>query len=360
MRYVLILLTFPLSFLIAENGINYSYFEEPSCMSCQSIHIIEIDPDKSNIKPIKAIDNGIGRESVLSIANRYNAVAAINGGFFKIDGRASGALKIDDWYGLPIKLRGCIGWSSKNNSAVFDQLLVSIIGKHGSSPFSIDGLNRPRKDCEMILFNSMFNRTTLTCPDGEEIIIKDGSIIDIRKNKGSSIIPNDGYVLSIQKNHPLFNYFQMGDSLSFDFNLKPQNTSPKEWKNCDYIIGGAPLLIFDKMKITDFSLEKTIPTFLTKRYARTAIGILENGYWVFVVVDKTDFCSGMTMAELTEFMHSIGCIYALNLDGGGSSTLVYEKEIKNTPHGDEEEGAGKKIVRRVSDAIIVVPKSINK
>lgn len=52
-----------------------------------------------------------------------------------------------------------------------------------------------------------------------------------------------------------------------------------------------------------------------------------------------------------------GCIEALNLDGGGSSTMVFKGKIVNTPHGDEDEPQGEKAVRRVADAVIVYPKT---
>ena len=47
---------------------------------------------------------------------------------------------------------------------------------------------------------------------------------------------------------------------------------------------------------------------------------------------------------------------ALNMDGGGSTTLVYEGQVKNKPRGDEDEGLEKKAVRRVSDAIVILEK----
>ncbi len=62
------------------------------------------------------------------------------------------------------------------------------------------------------------------------------------------------------------------------------------------------------------------------------------------------------MDELAGLMADLGCVDALNLDGGGSSTMVFEGVLKNSPHGDEDEGAGQSMVRRVSDALIIVPK----
>lgn len=369
MRFFYLFLFAPLISLFSAQGLEYTHLEIPNSSyftyitGSQSIHVIEIDPSLYEIKPIKALDNGIGRESVLSISTRYGAIASVNGGFFSIggtfDGKACGTLKIHDWYALPTKPRGCIGWSFGNQSPKMDRLLVSTTANYNINQFPIDGLNRPRKKGEILLFTPCFHRTTLTNPDGEEIVVVDGVIQAILR-KGSTKIPENGFVLSIQEQHPLFNSFEIGMPLTVTTQINPMMgvTSSDEWESLDYIVGGTPLLLHHNARIIDFESEQiTIPTFLTNKHARTAVGILPNGNWLFVVVDKTDFFNGMTMYELADLMASLGCMHALNLDGGGSSTMVCEGVIKNSPHGDEDEGAGQNTVRRVSDAIVVLPKN---
>ncbi|WP_395476444.1 phosphodiester glycosidase family protein [Rickettsia endosymbiont of Pantilius tunicatus] len=55
-------------------------------------------------------------------------------------------------------------------------------------------------------------------------------------------------------------------------------------------------------------------------------------------------------------MISLGCESAINLDGGGSSTLFMNGKVVNKVTGDEDEGLGEHIQRPVSDAIIILPK----
>jgi len=55
---------------------------------------------------------------------------------------------------------------------------------------------------------------------------------------------------------------------------------------------------------------------------------------------------GMTFAELTNLAQKLNLVYALNLDGGGSTTMVVKGKIVNHP----SDAAG---ARRVSDALIV-------
>ena len=65
---------------------------------------------------------------------------------------------------------------------------------------------------------------------------------------------------------------------------------------------------------------------------RTAIGILGENHYVFVVSDgRTEESEGLTLYELATFMQSLGVQTAYNLDGGGSSTMVYEGTVVNNP-----------------------------
>ncbi|MBN9377673.1 MAG: hypothetical protein BGO14_11305 [Chlamydiales bacterium 38-26] len=355
-----LVLFIPLLSLFSAPGLEYSRLEVHDSAGYQSIHLIEVDPLQYEIKPIKALDNGIGRESVLSISMRYGAVASINGGFFSIggtfDGRACGTLKIHDWYALPSKTRGCMGWSLASQSPIMDRLLVRATANYNFGQIPLDGLNRPREEGEIILYTPCFHRTTLTNPDGEEVVVVEGIIRSIVKG-GSSKIPENGFILSIQKNHPLFNNFKVGMPVTVTTKIQPLMgiTAADEWDSLDYIVGGTPLLLYNNARIIDLESEQTTPTFLSNRHARTAIGILPNGNWIFVVVDKTEIFDGMTIYELTDLMTRLGCVHALNLDGGGSSTIVHEGHIKNSPRGDENQRADQKTVRRVSDAIVVLP-----
>ena len=65
---------------------------------------------------------------------------------------------------------------------------------------------------------------------------------------------------------------------------------------------------------------------------RTAIGYLGKNHYVFVVSDgRTSESAGLSLYELASFMKSLGVSDAYNLDGGGSSTMVFKGEVINTP-----------------------------
>lgn len=83
---------------------------------------------------------------------------------------------------------------------------------------------------------------------------------------------------------------------------------------------------------------------------RTAIGIVEENHYVFVVSDgRTSDSQGLSLYELAEFMQSLGVTTAYNLDGGGSSTLYFNGQVVNQPTTN-----GKKIQERsVSDIVCI-------
>ena len=83
---------------------------------------------------------------------------------------------------------------------------------------------------------------------------------------------------------------------------------------------------------------------------RTAIGIIDELHYVFVVSDgRTDISQGLSLYELSQFMQMLGVTTAYNLDGGGSSTMYFNGNIINNPTTN-----GKRIEERsVSDIVYI-------
>lgn len=65
---------------------------------------------------------------------------------------------------------------------------------------------------------------------------------------------------------------------------------------------------------------------------RTAIGIIDDLHYIIVVSDgRTDESEGLSLYQLSTFMENLGAETAYNLDGGGSSTMVFEGQVINNP-----------------------------
>ena len=86
---------------------------------------------------------------------------------------------------------------------------------------------------------------------------------------------------------------------------------------------------------------------------RTTIGTVAKNHYLFVVSDgRTSESAGLSLYELANFMKSLGATNVYNLDGGGSSTMVFQGEVVNNPTTN-----GNKISERAVSDILYIGKS---
>jgi exopolysaccharide biosynthesis protein len=127
-------------------------------------------------------------------------------------------------------------------------------------------------------------------------------------------------------------------------------TRPKDWQEARWIVGGAGLLIRDgkRLRLPDWAGEQLNDGFVANKHPRTLIGVDASGaIWLVVVDGRNPFVSiGMTLAELQDLAEGLGLREALNLDGGGSTTMVVRGEVVN--HPSDTSGP-----RSVSDALLI-------
>lgn len=83
---------------------------------------------------------------------------------------------------------------------------------------------------------------------------------------------------------------------------------------------------------------------------RTAVGMIEPLHYIFVVSDgRTDESKGLSLFQLAGFMRDLGADTAYNLDGGGSSSMVFNGRIINKPTSN-----GNRIAERsISDIVYI-------
>jgi len=117
--------------------------------------------------------------------------------------------------------------------------------------------------------------------------------------------------------------------------------------------GAQQVLAFGPALIEDRSISVTARDEVGKAMVsnpRTAIGIIDDLHYVFVVSDgRTSASKGLSLYELAQFMQALGVETAYNLDGGGSSTLYFNGKVINNPTTN-----GKSIKERsVSDIVYI-------
>ena len=114
------------------------------------------------------------------------------------------------------------------------------------------------------------------------------------------------------------------------------------------VIGGNPMLVVEGRPA--YGDVRGSGAFFD-RNPRTAVGVTGDGRLLLVVVDgrQSGYSAGMTLEELAGVMVRLGARTAVNLDGGGSSTMVVNGVVANRPSDRPE--------RKVSSALVVLPGS---
>jgi hypothetical protein len=90
------------------------------------------------------------------------------------------------------------------------------------------------------------------------------------------------------------------------------------------------------------------------RYPRAAIAVTDERLLLVACDGRTDRDAGMTLLELGAALIELGAIEALNLDGGGSASLVYDGRLRNRPR--ESHGVDLQDGRAIVTAIVLHPR----
>ncbi|HUQ21256.1 MAG TPA: phosphodiester glycosidase family protein [Gemmatimonadaceae bacterium] len=337
------------------------------------INVLEVDLRQPGvvIRAVRANDKFFGRETVSSMVQRYagpgRVAGAINGDFFHI--RAE---------------------SENENNLIIEGALIKGVRFTDSpydrfdavhSQFAVDSANHPFIDRFMFA--------------GEAILSRSRSI---RIDRLNSIPPANGLVLytsafgdseprdSIGRHPlslPLERVGQRGDTLIFRVAgglttndpvslrrgaaLAAEGISRADLREIARsgravrivvglvpvrarlrtVMGGWPRLINHGKSVLDSAerLEGTTPSFSRDRHPRTAIGFSRDSTRLFLVtVDgRSESASGMSLPELTKFMLDLGVYEGMNFDGGGSTAMVVDGKLINSPSdktGERKVGSG--------------------
>ena len=186
------------------------------------------------------------------------------------------------------------------------------------------------------------------------------SVVSVTDGAGSVPIPADSCVL-----------IGTGDAAAWmKANLHPGEAAtlsvaledgPRRWNDVAEAVAGGPLLLRDGHESIDLLGAKMSESFSTTRHPRTAVGVRANGDILLVVVDgRQSLSRGMSLRELAACMKDLGARDAVNLDGGGSTTLVIKDpltgvfSVANRPSGVAVGLPGLPAERPVVDVLGVV------
>ncbi len=285
----------------------------------QRVHVLEIDLENENLELCTLFDSrGISKsQTVLKMAEEKGAIAAINGDFFNWTGTPLG-FTVEDGKVIssPSHDPGLAAFmETEEGDLLFDYVDMSLfVTCPEGYTVEIIHINKYHSMASMVLYTSDWGAKTPGSMDGvSELVVEDGIVQEIRREMEGVEVPENGYVLATSTNVStyLVDNFKPGDKVELSYTLTPAI------ENIKTAIGGGSVLVKDG-KRAEFT------NVVSGSHPRTAIGVDEAGKTLFLVAveGRGAALPGFTQTQLADYMISLGAHEALNLDGGGSTTMV--------------------------------------
>ncbi len=296
-------------------------------------------PAGISIKPDIALgeDRVGGVEELAAMAERRQALLAVNGTFFNPEDYTNG--QPTEPYGTLIK-RGrvihvgnngaTLGFDKRGNISI-EQLRIQIKGgTKGSFDWPNNwyayGFNHTPggPTASSVFIYTPERGSTVGFDYGTKVVVSRGSVSKIVKNRDARI-PADGYVIVMTgAERQLEKVFRVGKRVDYRVIYK---TAAGKRVNFDYELGlgAGPMLVEDGKILTDYQVQGfKSQKILTQRGRRSAFGIKRDDSIIIAL-------AGATTRELAEIMKTLGAVRAMNLDGGASSGLWYNGDYLYEP-----------------------------
>ena len=332
------------------------------------VNVITLDLNNPTVK-IKATladdtvysnDATKGREKVSSITSRRGALVGINADFFPFTGDPLGMCIIDgELISEPSKDKRAALALSKNGTAFFDiPILNAKLTLSNNICRQIDGINRSRESNQIIIYTEAFGSSTETKYKGTDIVLTSTdlpvqvgkklnlTVTEVKPDSLNTAIPKGGVVISAGGPAAWFlkENVKPGDCMSVQFDIK--GSTGQDWSQVNQSVGGGPWLVKDNADINDYAQEGFQPAFSSTSHPRTALGMTSDNKLLLATIDgRQPISGGISLPNLSALMRQYGAVNAINLDGGGSTTLSVKGLIINSP----SEG----VERPVANALLV-------
>lgn len=324
----------------------YNWVPSSTAQKTEVIHVVQIDLNNPYVS-LNAMGGKNGsvtqRQSVTEMAKETKAVAGINADVFNTTGEGApiGAqINAGQLLVSTSQLTGMYAFGvTKDNGAVIDsfQFEGTISAEDGSS-IPLAGVNKQLYWIEPGKANSHVNALYLytsawTAPERPsntgtkptEALVVDGFVQEVSVDKAiATPIPANGYIL---RGHgtaakAITDHLYVGSQVSAAYSLKSlTNGQSYDPASFQMMVGGHTILL-DGGKAAAFSRDIKGVSGSADR-ARTAVGTSQDGKTVYLItVEENGGRDGVSLKELQEMLLKLGVWKAVNLDGGGSTTMV--------------------------------------
>ena len=302
-------------------------------------HYISYTPNKT-VLPVVSYGNKITSKSTLTTSARAvekdgsQVVAGINGDYYVVNtGVPLGIVVTEGALRSSASYLSAIGFLDDGTAFIGtpDLTIRVITGENGQTSFDLDGLNKVRSsEGGVYLFTEDFGATTLNTKSGVDVILalpeggtdllKIGSTVTATVERvveatGATALEHGKIVLSTVGTGGAWHLRTLRNLSAGDKVQIQISSADPHWNDVEYAMGGLYHLL-ENGKMASSNLP-------TGSAPRTAIGVKADGSTIFYTIDgrQPGYSIGATMTQVANRLLELGCVDAICLDGGGSTSL---------------------------------------
>ena len=320
------------------NGVIYKYIQSYTHAGWQNIHMVEADLTAPFVEAdILTHPDGLGyAQNVLKLAENNDAIAAINGDFFARnawDKASTIGLVVEDGELVSTQneeVDGATVAFDDAGHAIMEYIntRVTFTAANGNS-IRIKDINKYDSLKEPVVYTSAFSEVTGGSYDNIlEVVVIDDEVTEMRRNMDGVKVPENGYVIRHLPEYDTFLWenVQVGDKVTLTVETSV------DIENFKSASSGGTLLVKDGKK-------HNLTHSITGTNPRTMAGINKDGTKLYLITidGRSGSSAGLTMQGMQDLALELGLNTAINLDGGGSTTMVTRNpesgtlEVNNNP-----------------------------
>lgn len=308
-----------------SNGVKHEHILRFQDNGWLNINIIRIDlDDEYTDLDLLYSPNGVStktslRNMVNQNEDKDNIVAAINADYFYLlnpDSPLGIMAKEGEMISSPIIVDDFLSFALYQNNPMFTEFIYEIeFYSTKGEVMDITTINKKTHGFKYpMLIDENFSNESIGNKYGHndmvELVVKDGVIIDKRVGRGPTAIPKDGYIILATEHHGqrLDRKYDIGDIVGLNIKMDPN------LEDLDFAVGGGIQLVENGSVVAPSG---------SWRAPKSGIGISkDNKEIILMTVDgRTSSYPGVNNVEFANIFLEFGAYNAINLDGGGSTTL---------------------------------------
>jgi hypothetical protein len=341
------------------------------------VNVLEVDLRQPgiNIRAVRAHDSFGGRETVSSMVARYTGpgkvVGAVNADFFNIksSGESENNVVIEGHFWKGVKttdspydtfdtIHSQFGIDWQNHLFIERFKFDGRVAGSTRETANLDAMNSWPDSSAFVLYTAAFGDSTPGDSTGRHALAislrsagKKGDTLlfrfegKARQGWSLPLVSGGALLAGGKRRSELWALMSHGRLVKVVPHLFPDRGELRT------VMGGWPRLIVHGQSVAAQadSLEGTFPRFSSGRHPRTGVGFSADSSKLFLItVDgRRESDSGMSLVEFARLMLDLGVYEGMNFDGGGSTTMVVDGQLVNTPSdktGERAVGSGLMIV----------------